>query len=153
MWDGDSPAFLVGGGSGVVPLMAMLRFAAIGVASTAVYILLYALLRLSVGAQLANLVALLLTAIANTSANRRLTFGVSGSTGATRHQLQGLVVFALGLALTSGTLAALGALAPGAGRMAELIALVAANVAATVLRFVLLRVWVFRSFTLNGEVS
>ncbi len=27
VWDGDSPAFLVGGGSGVVPLMAMLRFA------------------------------------------------------------------------------------------------------------------------------
>jgi ferredoxin-NADP reductase len=27
VWDGDSPALLVGGGSGVVPLMAMLRFA------------------------------------------------------------------------------------------------------------------------------
>ncbi len=27
VWEGDSPAFLVGGGSGVVPLMAMLRFA------------------------------------------------------------------------------------------------------------------------------
>lgn len=27
VWDGDSPAFLAGGGSGVVPLMAMLRFA------------------------------------------------------------------------------------------------------------------------------
>jgi ferredoxin-NADP reductase len=27
VWDGESPAFLVGGGSGVVPLMAMLRFA------------------------------------------------------------------------------------------------------------------------------
>jgi ferredoxin-NADP reductase len=27
VWDGDAPALLVGGGSGVVPLMAMLRFA------------------------------------------------------------------------------------------------------------------------------
>ena len=27
VWDGDTPALLVGGGSGVVPLMAMLRFA------------------------------------------------------------------------------------------------------------------------------
>ena len=27
VWDGDSPALLVGGGSGVVPLMAMLRYA------------------------------------------------------------------------------------------------------------------------------
>ncbi len=27
MWDGDAPAVLIGGGSGVVPLMAMLRLA------------------------------------------------------------------------------------------------------------------------------
>ena len=30
------------------------------------------------GAQLANLTALMLTAVANTAANRRLTFGVRG---------------------------------------------------------------------------
>ena len=59
-----------------------------------------------VGAQVANLVALLLTAVANTAANRRLTFGVRGRGGAARHQAQGLVVFALGLALTSGSLLA-----------------------------------------------
>ena len=63
--------------------------------------------RRSLGAQPANLVALLLTAVANTAANRRLTFGVSGRAGAGRHQVQGLAVFGLGLALTSGSLALL----------------------------------------------
>jgi hypothetical protein len=63
--------------------------------------------RPALGAQWASAFALPVTAIANTAANRRITFGVSGLHGAGRHQLQGLVVFGLGLALTSGSLAAL----------------------------------------------
>ncbi|MBV9592309.1 MAG: bifunctional glycosyltransferase family 2/GtrA family protein [Actinobacteria bacterium] len=118
------------------------RFALIGVISTIAYLLLFVMLRGAVGAQPANLFALLLTAIGNTAANRRFTFGVSGS-GAARHQAQGLVVFAIGLALTSGSLALLGAADPGAGRPLEVGVLVAANLAATVVRFVLLREWVF----------
>ena len=55
----------------------------------------------------ANLLALLVTAIANTAANRRLTFGVRGRPGAVRPPAQGLVVFAVGLGLTSGSLALL----------------------------------------------
>lgn len=55
------------------------------------------------------------------------------------------MVFGLGLGLTSGALGLLGALVPGAGRVVEVAILVAANVAATVLRFLLLRVWVFRT--------
>jgi putative flippase GtrA len=97
------------------------------------------------GAQPANLLALLLTAVANTAANRRLTFGVTGRTGAGRHQLQGLVVFALGLGLTSGALAVLHGLSATVPLGVELGVLVAANLAATVLRFLLLRVWVFRA--------
>ena len=46
--------------------------------STLAYLLLYVLLRAPLGAQAANCVALLLTAVANTAANRRLTFGVRG---------------------------------------------------------------------------
>jgi putative flippase GtrA len=122
----------------------LVRFTAIGVISTLAYILLYALLRPGMGAQTANLLTLLVTAIANTTANRRLTFGIKGSSGAIRHQGQGLVVFVLGLALTSGALGLLGALGSGADRMVEVATLVAANIAATALRFLLLRVWVFR---------
>jgi putative flippase GtrA len=122
----------------------LLSFAAIGVTSTLAYGLLFLLLRNGFGAQGANLVALLLTAVVNTAANRRLTFGVTGRAGNTRHQLQGLLVFALGLALTSGSLAALHAATATPARGVELAVLVAANLVATVLRFLLMRVWIFR---------
>jgi putative flippase GtrA len=121
----------------------LVRFAAIGVASTLAYLALFALLRNGFGPQLANAVALLVTAVANTAANRRLTFGITGRRHAARHQLQGLIVFGLGLAMTSGCLAALHVWAPQASRAAELVAVVLANLAATVLRFVLLRLWMF----------
>ena len=53
------------------------RFASVGVASTAAYLLLFMLLHGWLGAQAANLIALLVTAIGNTAANRRFTFGVA----------------------------------------------------------------------------
>jgi putative flippase GtrA len=127
----------------------LLRFAAVGVASTLAYLALYALLRLGVGPQWANLTALLVTAVANTAANRRLTFGVRGGERAVRHQAQGLVVFAVGLGLTSGSLAALGALSGNPPRALELGVLVAANLIATGVRFLLMRLWVFRAPTAN----
>ncbi|WP_448625142.1 glycosyltransferase [Geodermatophilus sp. URMC 64] len=120
------------------------RFAVIGVLSTLAYLGIFVLLRGVVGAQAANLTALLLTAVANTAANRRITFGIRGGSGAAVHHAQGLVVFGLGLVLTSGSLAVLHAVAPGASRAAELLLLVAANAVATLLRFVLFRGWVFR---------
>jgi putative flippase GtrA len=121
-----------------------IRFAVIGVASTLAYLLLFVLLRNVMGAQPANMIALLVTAVANTAVNRRVTFAVRGARGAGKHQFQGLIVFAIGLALTSGALKLLD-LAGGAGRFVELAVLVAANLLATVVRFVLLRAWVFRA--------
>ncbi len=116
-------------------------------ASTAAYLVLYVLLRAIMPAQAANVVSLLATAVANTAANRRLTFGISGRSGSARHQVKGLIAFGLGLALTSGALAALG---PGAGRLAEVPVLIAANLAATVLRFLLYRHWVFGKHRVPG---
>jgi putative flippase GtrA len=123
----------------------LVRFAGIGVASTLAYLLLFLVFHSVLGAQPANLVALLVTAVANTAANRRLTFGVSGRSGAGRHQLQGLVVFGLGLILTSGSLALLHAASAAPPLGIEVGVLVGANLAATVLRFLLLRAWVFRT--------
>ncbi len=117
------------------------HFGAIGILSTLAYLGLFLLLR-PLGPQPANLIALLVTAVANTAANRRFTFGVRGSVGAARHQVEGLVVFAVGLALTSGSLAALHWVTDPP-RLVELVVLILANLAATVLRFVLLRGWVF----------
>lgn len=119
-----------------------MRFAGVGVLSTAAYLVLFLALRGHLGAQPANLLALLLTAVGNTAANRRLTFGVRGRADAAKHQGQGLVVFAVGLALTSGALAALHAVARPPVWV-ELGALVVANLVATAVRFVLLRHWVF----------
>lgn len=121
------------------------RFALVGVASTVAYLVLYLLLRLGMGAQAANAVALLVTAVANTAANRRMTFRVRGRAGWLRHQAEGLVVFGLGLALTAGALWVLHAADPEPGRRLEVAVLVAANAAATLTRFVLLRSWVFRA--------
>ena len=120
----------------------LVRFAAVGVASTVAYLALFLTLRPELGAQVANLVALLLTAVVNTGVNRRLTFGVRGRTKMARDQAGGLAVFALGLLLTSGSLVLLHALADPS-RAFEVTVLVLANLAATVLRFLLLRRWVF----------
>src|SRR5262249_14137503 len=94
-------------------------------------------------AQGANLAALLATALLNTAANRRITFGLRGRRHAARSQLEGLALLGLGLALTAGALAALHALVPDASHAAELTVLVAANALATVARFLLFRAWVF----------
>jgi putative flippase GtrA len=122
----------------------LLRFGAVGVASTVLHAALYLVLRGALGPLGANLVALLVATVANTAANRRLTFGVVGRAGAARQQVQGLLLLGVGLALTSGSLAALGAWFPDAGRVAEVAVLVAANALATVVRFVAFRTWVFR---------
>jgi putative flippase GtrA len=123
----------------------VLRFAAIGVVSTLAYTLLFVALRSVAAAQTANAIALLATAIGNTAANRRLTFAIRGARSRVRHQVQGLVVFGLALAVTSLSLVALHALTSTPSRAVELAVLVAANLVATILRFVLFRSWVFRA--------
>jgi putative flippase GtrA len=137
----------------------LVRFAAVGAASTIAYLMLFLLLHPALGGQLANVAALLLTAVANTAANRRLTFGIRGRVDQTRHQLQGLAVFAVALVLTSGSLGLLHSAAGSVSRSTELAVLITANLAATVVRFVLMRTWVFRrptetrSFTVLGGTS
>jgi putative flippase GtrA len=120
------------------------RFIVVGVASTAAFVLLYLLFRGVMTAQAANAASLLVTAIANTAANRRFTFGIRGRMHAARHQVRGLIAFGIGLAVTSGALAALHAVTAQPGRTAEVAVLVVANLAATMIRFMLYRGWVFR---------
>ncbi len=121
----------------------LMRFALVGAASTVAYFLLFLGLRPLLPALLANAVALGLSAIANTAANRRFTFGRRGGEDLLRHHAQGLFVFGLCLALTSGSLMALEALAPAAPRPVELGVLFVANALATLLRYLMLRLWVF----------
>ena len=117
----------------------MVRFGIVGIASTIAYALLYLLLHPLMGAQAANLSALLLTAIGNTAANRAFTFGIRGRTGIALHQLSGLLIFAFCLAITSGSLFVLHRFDPTVGKVVELSVLVVANLVATLIRFVALR--------------
>jgi putative flippase GtrA len=121
----------------------LVRFAVIGVASTVAYGLLFLLLRLVTGAFVANGFALLLTAIANTALNRRVTFGVRGNGGLAGDHAVGLLAFGAGLALTTGALAVLHTTGSSSKGL-ELVVLTVANAAATLLRFVALKLKIGR---------
>ncbi|MDQ0824930.1 glycosyltransferase involved in cell wall biosynthesis [Arthrobacter sp. B2I5] len=122
----------------------VIRFGLVGMVSTLAFALLYLVLQGPFSAQEANFLALLLTAVGNTAANRRFTFGISGPSKLFTQQIQGLIVFLLAWAITSSSLIVLHAATPGAIPGVELLTLTGANVFATLMRFVLLRLWVFR---------
>ena len=130
----------------------VVRFGLVGVLSTVGYLVLFVLLRDPCGAQLANLIALLITALANTALNRRVTFGLSGPGGARMHT-QGVAVFAVGAAMTSGALAGLHAISHDPGRLLEVSVLLVSTGLATALRFVLFRHWVFADETKQATPS
>jgi putative flippase GtrA len=122
----------------------VLAFASIGVASSVLHLGLFALLRGGLSAQAANGLALVVATAGNTAANRRWTFGVRGRAGALRHQAQGFLVFALTLCLTSAGLALLSRITPGAPTWLETVAVAVATAVSTVVKFVLMRSWMFR---------
>ena len=125
----------------------LVRYSVIGVSSTVFQLGLYLVLRDVLGPLTANLIAVVVSTVANTTANRAVTFGIRGRRGAGRHQAKGLLLFALSLGLTSGALSLLGVVAPNAPQSAELVVLVAVNTLLAVGRFALLRGWVFRADT------
>ncbi len=118
----------------------VLRFIAVGIASTALFAGLYLLARTILEPVTANIVALLLATAANTAVNRRFTFGISGRDNWWVHQAKGYAVLGIALVITTATAALLPATAT---RTVELVALTAANLFATLVRFVLFRSWIF----------
>jgi putative flippase GtrA len=128
-------------------------FAVIGVISTIAQLALYALLRFFLPVIAANVVSYVLAAIANTAANRRFTFGVRGRRSVVRHQMEGGVAFLVGLVVSTVGLAVFDATAPSAPRLAEVAALFALNLFAAVIRFVLLRAWVFHPRRAGAEAE
>jgi putative flippase GtrA len=135
------------------------RFAAVGLASTIAYALIFLALRAGgLGAGLANALGLAVTAVANTAANRRLTFGIIDRRGLLRQHAAGATIYAITLGLTAGALGVLHALGgrdPGPSRASELAVLIAASMVATVTRYVALKTWVFASpkRLANGDTS
>jgi putative flippase GtrA len=131
---------------GIARLLAgsrLARFLAIGLCSTLAYALLYLGLLGPLGAVAANAIALAFTAVANTQANRRFTFGLSGRADLVTHHAKGAGVYALTLALTSGALMLLRHLDHDPSRVAELAVLIVAGLFATATRYAALRTWVF----------
>ncbi|MBO9534109.1 MAG: bifunctional glycosyltransferase family 2/GtrA family protein [Solirubrobacteraceae bacterium] len=122
----------------------VVRFGAVGVLSTAAFAILFVLLRGPLGPQAANAMSLLITAIGNTQLNRRFTFAVKGRNHLATHQLQGLIVFGIALAITSGSLALLHINNDDPAHHVELAVLTIANATATLVRFLLFRRWVFK---------
>lgn len=124
-------------------LWQVLCFGLIGAASTLATLLLYAGFRTWWPYWVANFAALTITTLLNTEANRRLTF--IGHRRPSGHvHLQGLLVFVLYYAFTSGALYGLDTLEPHHTAALELVVLLAASLLGTAGRFVLLRIWVFR---------
>jgi putative flippase GtrA len=121
------------------------RFLAVGIASTLAYALLFLALAGALGSVAASALALALTAVANTAANRRLTFGIRGRENLARQHLAGFMVFVIALGLTNGALGVVHGLDPRPSRLLEAAVLVVANLAATVTRYVALSTWVFRA--------
>jgi putative flippase GtrA len=121
----------------------LVRFLGIGVVSTLAFAMLFLLLHGPLGAGGANAAALAITAVANTAANRRLTFGIRGREHALRHHRRGAAVFVLTLALSNGALLVLHGIEATPPRALELTVLVLGSLLATVTRFVALKTWVF----------
>jgi putative flippase GtrA len=121
----------------------LVSFASVGVVSTVVFGALFLVLAGPLGAVAANIVALAVCTVANTAANRRLTFSLRGRAGRARHQLAGLALAALPLALTLAALAVAGS-AGVRSVGAQLAILTGAYLVAALGRFFLLRHWVFR---------
>src|SRR5690606_17929929 len=98
-------------------------FAVIGALCTVAWLVLYLAFRAVMPSLAANALALMLTTVANAAANRRFTYRVTGTEGALRQQMEGGAVFMVGLALSSGGLALLHAVAPDAPRPVEIVAM------------------------------
>jgi putative flippase GtrA len=120
------------------------RFTAVGVASTVAYVLIYVAMRDVAHAEawVANLFGLVITGFTNTAANRRFTFGVRGRHGAAGDYAAGMSAFAVALTTTTVAAAALRLLTPSAPHIVEVTVLSAANLMATLFRYVALRSWI-----------
>jgi putative flippase GtrA len=113
------------------------RFVAVGVVNTGLFLVIYLLFRTVGTATVANLLASLLTTITGTCANGKVTFGVSGLITVRQH-VKSVAVTVLGIVSTTVAVNM-----AGDSEMWELVVLIVASGVVGAARFVLLRHWVF----------
>jgi glycosyltransferase involved in cell wall biosynthesis/putative flippase GtrA len=121
----------------------LVRFSTVGLVSTAADIVLYNLLRSPLGPWWANVVALLVTMVGNTQANRTWTFRRGRRHGLARSHAEAGVAFLVGLATSTVALAAVRAAVDDPSRLIDTIALLLSGGVATATRFLLFRHWIF----------
>ena len=115
-------------------------YLAIGFISTLAYLMLFAVLSVIVSSVTANATAMVLTTIASTAANRRFTFERTGRAGGVRTHLESMLVLCVALAITT---LGLDLLPAATSPLTELATVILSNGLAGIVRFVLLRSWVF----------
>ncbi len=113
-----------------------------GVAATGLQAVLFLALQPVLGAQPANLVALAITTVGNTEFHRRVTFATRKYHAGKRH-FQDLVTFAFYAAYGSIVLASLDAMITEPTALEQTGVLLAASVVGGIVRFAVLRWWVF----------
>ena len=131
----------------------ILHFIDVGLISTVLYATIFLFGSQVVSAATANIIALLLSTVANTALNRSHTFGVRSPHRRLTAQVKGLAVFCLCLAFTSAGLAVADGFTGAWASIGTLALLTAANLAATVVRFVLMRTWVFARGTRQEDAA
>jgi putative flippase GtrA len=124
----------------------LMRFAGVGLVSTLGYLFLFVAWRPLAGTFGANALALAICTIFNTAVHRELGRGADGQPH--RGRYVGIVVGLLATSLVLTTLALLGAdLLSSTSLPLEMVAVTVGNAVAAVLRFAVLRAWVFRPTT------
>jgi putative flippase GtrA len=113
-----------------------------GVVTTGAQSALFLMLQPPVGSQLANLLAIALTTVANTEFHRRVTFADRPSDAGKRH-LQDFLTFLFYAGYSSIVLASLDAVVDNPSAWTETVVLFMASGVGGALRFVVLRWWVF----------
>ena len=116
------------------------RFAVVGAVSTLVHLGLFAIVHLWWPEQAANVLALSIATVVNTTLNRAWTFEVRQGPWAA-HQAQAFAIFAATWAATSGGLALLHRLVSDPPLIVEILALGLSTAASTALRFAVMRRW------------
>jgi Glycosyl transferase family 2 len=128
----------------------LLRFAGVGAISTLGYLFLFVAWRPIAGDYGANALALAICTLFNTAVHRELARSLHGPAHRGRFAGVSAGLFGISVALTSVGLLAAHAIAAGSLPL-DIVAVTVANAIAAVLRFTILRAWVFRpTTTLNG---
>ena len=122
------------------------NFARIGVVSTVAYLALFFALAGALGRFGANVLALLICTAANSAVHRRVTFARRGQPSRRNFVLGGMAALSTSLVVTTAALGLIDATGLASWPWVAAL-LVVANAVAALVRFVVLRAWMFRAAT------